>query len=280
MRRFHDESGIGFDYPATWTLHDASTGFAGGSVTAILGTLPVDSRCGSAHVDINCYYERKLDPGTISIVVGMGSLGGRTLFDERERGALEIGREVVEIAGLPAVVHRYGPGGYYDQDEAIGWEVAFPRSVLSAFGIEARMRGPGLDAMRAELERTIGSIRVDGLGPPIAADPAAAASLVAAALRDRDRAMRRSWVSRPEHVSWYACFPSRLGATRRRTITLGPEGPLAAPRAIACRYTAAAETRQFWRVVLEVDGGRFTETLWLTGDGAIAGSRRQGVPPS
>lgn len=279
-RHFHD-AGIGFDHPAAWAMHDASSAFSGGSVIAILGTLPVDPRCGDAHVDINCYYERRLDPGTISIVLGTGSFGGATIFDERAPGPLELGgRERTEIDGLPAFLHHYGPGGYYEQDEAVGWEIAFPTSVLNAFGIEARMRGPGLEAMRADLERMVRSIRFDAPGPPVATDPAGAAPLVAAALAELDRAMRRSWVARPEHVSWYSCFPPTSGPVLRRVVTLGPNGPLEQPRAVACRYTVAPESQRLWRVALDVDGGRYVETLWLTGDGKVAGSRREGAPPS
>jgi hypothetical protein len=280
-RHYHAEAGIGFDHPAEWSVHDASTAFSGGSVIAILGTLPVAPRCGAVHVDINCYYERRLDPGTISIVLGTGSFGGGTIFDERPPGQLEVGeRERTDVDGLPAFVHRYGPGGYYEQDEAVGWEVAFPTSVLNAFGIEARMRGPGVETMRAELDRLVASIRLDAPGPAVSGDPAGADPTVAAALAELDRSMRRSWVARPEHVSWYACFPATGGLAQRRVITLGPNGPLAAPRSVECRYAVAAESRRLWRVALDVDGGQYVETLWLTGDGKVAGSRRQGAPPS
>jgi hypothetical protein len=63
-------------------------------------------------------------------------------------------------------------------------------------------------------------------------------------------------------------------------ITLGPNGPLEQPREIECRYTVAPESRYLWRVTLEVDRSRYTETLWLTGDGALAGTRHHGIPPS
>jgi hypothetical protein len=278
-RRFHDESGIAFDVPATWTVHDAYVSFTGGSVIAIMGTLPVDVRCGSEHVDINCYYEQQLSPGTISLVLGIGSFGGGTLFDERPPDPLEIGRSRTEIGGLPAIVHRYGPGGYYEQDEGMGWEIAFPRSVLNAYGIQARLRGPGLPAMQAQLDRLIASIAFDDLGPVVGDRPEDAEPAVAAALRELDRRTRRGHVARPEHVTWYSCFPSTAGATARRIVSFGPEGPLAELRALACRWRAAPESRRLWRVTLELDGGRYSETLWLTADGMIAGQRRGGTPP-
>jgi hypothetical protein len=276
---FHHPSGIAFDHPTRWALHDASATFTGGSVIAVLGTLPVPFRCGAEHVDVNCYYEQKLAPGTISIVVGTGSFGGATLFDERAWDPLEIDRERTEVGGLPAIVHRYGPGSYYEQDEAMGWEIAFPRSVLEVYGIEARLRGPGLPAMRAQLGRLIASIRIDGVGPPLDARPEAAAAAVRKALGELDRSVRRSHVARPEHVSWYSCFPASAAVTAHRVISLGPAGPLDRLRAVACRWTAVPEGHSFWRVTLELDGGRYAETLWVTPDGAVAGSQHAGIPP-
>ena len=278
-RRFHD-AGVAFDYPATWTLHDAKASFSGGSVLAVLGTQPVDERCGGDHVDINCYYERKLEPGTISVIVGTGSFRGRTMFDEQVRGDLEVARERMEIGGLPAIVYRYGPGGYYEQDEGLGWQIAFPTSVLKVYAIEARMRGPGLEAMRADLQRVVASLGFDGLGPRVSEAPGVADPMVGLALADLDRTMRRGWVSRPEHVSWYACFPPVANVSTRRTITLGPGGPLEQPREVECRFAVTTEGGHFWRVALELDGGRYVETVWLTADGTIAGRRAVGTPPS
>lgn len=274
--RFH-EGGIAFDRPPGWALHDAKASFSGGSVLAVLGTQPVDPRCGSEHVDINCYYERKLEPGTISVIVGTGSFRGRTMFEEPERGDLEIGRHRTEIAGLPAIAYRYGPGGYYEQDEGMAWQIAFPRSVLNVFGIEARMRGPGLDAMRADLWRLVASVTIDGLGPSVSPRPGKADAVVGHALDELDRTMRRGWASRPEHITWYACFPRTANVALRRTITLGPEGPLVDPREVECRFTVATEGSHLWRVRLELDGGRYVETMWLTGDGTVAGRMARGT---
>jgi hypothetical protein len=273
-RHFHHQAGIGFDYPAAWPVHDAIASFTGGSVLAVLGTVPVPSRCGTAHVDINCYYEQKLPPGTISLVVGTGSFGGATLFDARTPDPHEIGRERVEVGGAPAVVHRYRPGDFYGEDEAIGWEIAFPRSVLETFVIQARLRGPGLADLRRELDRLIASVRLDGLGPPLELTPEAAAAAVRTALAELDGTMRRRHVARPEHVTWYACFAPQADVAARRVISLGPDGPLEAPQAVACRWGAVPEGTHFWRVTLQLDG-RPRETLWLTSDGKLAGTRRE-----
>ena len=273
-RHFHHEAGIGFDHPAAWQMHDAIASFTGGSVIAVIGTVPIPARCGTAHVDINCYYEQRLPPGAISIVVGTGSFGGATLFDERPPDPHEMARERAEVGGAPAVVHRYRPGDYYGEDEAIGWEIAFPRSVLEAFVIQARLRGPGLPELRRDLDALIASIRIDGQGPPLNDTPEAAAVAVRAALAELDGTMRRRHTTRPGHVTWYTCFAPTAGATARRVISLGPDGPLDTLREIACRWSAAPEGTQFWRVTLEVDG-RPRETLWVGSDGKLAGSRRE-----
>jgi hypothetical protein len=273
-QHFHHDAGIGFDHPGAWPAHDAIASFTGGSVLAVLGTVPIPARCGTAHVDINCYYEQRLPPGTISVVVGTGSFGGATLFDARTPDPHEIGRERVEVGGAPAVVHHYHPGDFYGEDEAIGWEIAFPRSVLEAFVIQARLRGPGLAELRGELDRLIASVRLDGLGPPLDLTPDAAAAVVQKALAELDGSMRRRHVARPEHVTWYSCFPPQADVAARRVISLGPDGPLDTLQAIECRWSAAPEGTHFWRVRLDVDD-RPRETLWLTADGKVAGSRRE-----
>ncbi|HWP67035.1 MAG TPA: hypothetical protein VNO26_14145 [Candidatus Limnocylindria bacterium] len=267
-RHFHHTSGISFDHPAAWQVHDATAVFDGGSVIAVLGTVPVPPRCGTGHVDINCYHEQPLPPGTISVVVGTGSFGGATLFDPRAPDAREVARARVEVGGLPAIEHRYGAGDSYD--EAVGWEIAFPRSVLQAYVVEARLRGPGLPAMRRELDALIASVSVDGTGPPLAGTPDAA---VHTGLAELDRRLRRGHVARPEHTTWYSCYSPAAGVTAERVISLGPTGPLERLRTVTCRWTAAPEGARFWRVTLELDG-RARETLWLTGDGTVAGSRR------
>jgi hypothetical protein len=273
-RHFHHEAGIAFDHPAAWPVHDAIASFTGGSVIAVLGTVPIPARCGTAHVDINCYYEQRLPPGTISIVVGTGSFGGATLFDQRTPDPHELSRERAEIGGAPAVVHRYRPGDYYGEDEAMGWEIAFPRSVLEAFVIQARLRGPGLAELRRALDALIASIQLDGQGPPLTATPEAAAAAVHAALTELDGTMRHRHTTRPEHVTWYTCFPPTAGTAARQVISLGPEGPLDKLQEIECRWSATPEGMHFWRVTLEVNG-RARETLWVTSDGRIAGSRRE-----
>jgi hypothetical protein len=273
-RHFHHDAGIGFDYPAAWSVHDAIASFTGGSVLAVLGTVPVPTRCGTAHVDINCYYEQKLPPGTISVVVGTGSFGGATLFDARTPDPHEIDRERVEVGGAPGVVHHYRPGDFYGEDQAIGWEIAFPRSVLEAFVIQVRLRGPGLAELQRQLDGMIASVRVDGLGPPLHVVPEAAEAAVHTALAELDGSMRRRHVARPEHVTWYSCFAPQADVTVRRVISLGPDGPLETLQAVDCRWTAAPEGTHFWRVTLELDG-RPRETLWLTSDGRVAGSRRE-----
>ena len=56
-------------------------------------------------------------------------------------------------------------------------------------------------------------------------------------------------------------------------ISLGPEGPLDQVRSVACRWDATAEGSHLWRVTLDLDAGRYRATLWVTGDGVVAGTR-------
>ena len=69
LNHFHAQ-GLDFDYPGSWSIHDqlpASSGF--GQTWAIIGTHAWPSSCGAS--DINCYYEAKLEPGTIAVDIGV-----------------------------------------------------------------------------------------------------------------------------------------------------------------------------------------------------------------
>lgn len=168
---YHAE-GIDFDYPAAWSIHDrlpASSGF--GSVWAIIGTHAWPASCGES--DINCYYEAKLEPGTIAVDVGMSYMPatdvdlctrGATGSDLEGRGPDDpiATRTLIRVEGRPTLRTTYAVGGkdYYGSDEWLDWEIAPVGSVDAAYFIDARVRGPNTEAMKADLDALIASIRL------------------------------------------------------------------------------------------------------------------------
>jgi hypothetical protein len=180
LHHFKSE-GIEFDYPASWSIHDQlppTTGF--GSTWAILGTHAWPASCGAS--DINCYYEAKLEPGTIAVEVGLLAMP-QSDFDLCTRGASGSDlqgrgpddplatRTLTRVDGRPALRTRYDVGGkdYYGSDEWQDWDIAAVGTVHEAYTIHALFRGPGTDALQADLDRLIASIRLTpamgGQGP-------------------------------------------------------------------------------------------------------------------
>lgn len=164
--------GIEFDYPASWTIHDQgwpSTGF--GSTWAILGTHAWPASCAAS--DLNCYYEAKLEPGTIAVEVGLLAMPstdldlctrGATGSDLQGRGPDDpvATQALTRVDGRPALRTTYAVGGkdYYGSDEWRNWSIAAAGTVDEAYSINAMYRGPGTDAMKADLDRLIASVRI------------------------------------------------------------------------------------------------------------------------
>ena len=182
LNHFHSQ-GLDFDYPASWTIHDqlpASTGF--GQTFAVIGTHAWPSSCGAS--DINCYYEATLEPGTIAVDIGVVyfpatdddlCVRGATGIDLQGRGPDDpvATRTLIRVDARPTLKTTYAVGGkdYYLSDEWLDWEIAAAGTVDEAYTIDAKVRGPGTDAMKAELDALIASIRLSR-GPNTGQGPA------------------------------------------------------------------------------------------------------------
>jgi hypothetical protein len=268
--------GLSFEVPTGWKVRDASIPFSGGSVIAIVGTLPVDPSCGTAHVEINCFYQQRLELGTISVVVGTAAYRGSTIFAVAEEAG-----GLITIAGSPGFmqVRPAPPENFYVADEYREWSFAMPGSVSNVYTIEANLRGPGLDRMRADLEALVASIQLDEpvlALPTGAAGEAAAAAAVTSALDELDRS------SRDYGSDFYGCFPREPGRTRPAVLESGPGGPLPGPVPVTCATRLEAAAGTFWELTLTVEwqardghgAGSWAERYWLTADGQIAGSQQ------
>lgn len=169
-RTFH-ASGIEFEYPSGWSVHDRlppSTGF--GSSIAVLGTMPWGP-CGPS--DINChYYEGRLGPGEIEVRVSSVFLGGSDFCPFASQRpdlagldpTITITRtEDLRIDGRPAIRTDYALNrpDYYLADEWRIWKIAFSDTVSRAYAIEASYRGSGNEASRQALDQLIASVHLD-----------------------------------------------------------------------------------------------------------------------
>jgi hypothetical protein len=275
---------IQFDFPQSWKLRDASSMFSGGSAIAVVGTLPVSPACGVGHVDINCYYEQRLEPGTVSVVIGTGTYRGGTIFDG-DRATPPTVRTT--IAGMPALFTDRGrvEDDYYVADLQLSWEIAFPSMSTNVYRIDVGIRGPGIEDYRRQAEALAASFRF--VNPPAALDPAAAQEVARAALDEAESGDRTMWQLADEETSWYACFGEVAGEDVSAEVDSTPGEHLATPLGVTCRWSITPEGTAFWRLELETSwtlgdaSGTVRETRWLGADGTAATPTFEGdFPPS
>lgn len=156
-----DTGEFAFEYPASWLAYDASASFSGGSAIAVLGTLPVEPRCGNErHVDINCVSEQRLEPGRIRVLVLGGTYRGGTIQD---RPDIEGGTTTrTSVAGMPAILHESDgrADSYYREDKSLIWEIARPGTDgTNVVRLEALLTEPGVALGRQQLESLVDSFR-------------------------------------------------------------------------------------------------------------------------
>jgi hypothetical protein len=175
-----DGGGFSFDYPADWRGYDATADFGVGSSIAVLGTQPVDPRCGDeTHVDINCVGLQSIDSGAIRVIVGTGTYHGVASLDQSD---IENRRSTqITIDGMPAILEEYEPRLEATQrdDVLVRWEIARPGTDgTNNYRIEAMLREPGVAAGHTQLDALIASIRIDRAASP---SPSAATTQTEAA---------------------------------------------------------------------------------------------------
>lgn len=167
-----DAGDFSFDYPAVWLGYDASASGSGVSSVAVLGTQPVERRCGNErHVDLNCVYEQRLEAGQIRLFVGTGAYRGQTIED---RAPIENGTTSrVRVGGMPAIFDQFDPrpDSFYGEDTLIHWEIARPGSDgTNVVRLEAMLKEPGVAEGRRQLEALVASFRFTN-GPDPSASP-------------------------------------------------------------------------------------------------------------
>lgn len=281
FRHFADGD-LSFDYPASWREWPAQMQGTMGSSIAILGTLPPDSSCGATDIDINCYYQQALAPGQISVRVGTGASPFRTLLVDPEP-APGMTWQRLEVSGLPAIrTIRHIVGSYYQEDEQLTLDVAFPTALDNWFDIEAIYRGPGGEGARAAIDALFDSVRI-GPDPLPTRDPSAGPTVLATFIGS----LARAGQGHTGGETFYDCFPTSPG-THAAHLGVDPNGAeLSQPLDVACASQIKPQGSRFWIVELRVSwpatpgrsAGEYVETMWLSLDGQAAYWTRTGEPP-
>jgi hypothetical protein len=248
--------GITFAYPSTWRLHPTNDVSTMGSTIAIVGTADL-SGCGGDIVGINCAYAAPLGPGQVLVVVGTGASPGGSI-EEPPGGFVEF------VDGMPAVVTTLGPIPQTRQDEGRAWQIGMPGVVNNWYMVTGSYRGPGVDALRDQVDALVRSIRFDHPAPSLPTDPAAIDALVATAVDALDRNARESY-----HSTYYACFPRHVGKSEPTLIEDGPGGPLVGPIRVTCAVSMEAKAVGVFAMTLAAS--------WDAGPAYAAGTYREVV---
>jgi hypothetical protein len=246
--------GIIFSFPSTWQVHQGGGRSTMGSSIAVVGTADLGA-CGAGPLDINCAYSASLDPGEVLVFVGTGASPGESI-EEPPGGFVEF------VDGMPAVVTTLGPIPQNHQDEGRAWQIGMPGVVDNWYVVTGSYRGPGVDALRDQVDALVRSIQFDNPAPPLPTDAASIDKLVATAVDALDRDARESY-----HSTYYACFPRHVGSSEPTVIEDGPGGPLVGPIRVTCAVSMKAEAVGLFAMTLAAS--------WEAGAGYAVGTYRQ-----
>ena len=165
-----------------------------------------------------------------------------------------------QIGGMPARLVTRDRSAIPGADEVRAWVVAAPESPGSLWFVVAAIRGPDLEARRADMDAMARSLAFNSLPPAL--EEADRDAALAKAIDGLDRETRRSG------SRIYACFPRTPGSATV-TITEGRDGPLREPAEVTCTTTVEATALRQWRATLVVD--------WPETDGVPAGRWGSGL---
>jgi hypothetical protein len=157
-----DAREFAFDFPAGWHAYDASAGGSGISSIAVLGTQPVEPRCGDdRHVDINCVNERRLEPGEIRMLVSTGAYRGGSF---RDRPSITNGRTIrLEIDGQVAILDDVDTSedDYYRATKSLHLYIERPVEANQIVLIDLIARDHGSDEILRSIQQVIETFRFE-----------------------------------------------------------------------------------------------------------------------
>jgi hypothetical protein len=259
---FHDR-GMSFEYPSAWDFAESHTAFSMGSIIAILGTADL-ATCGDP-VDVNCAYAASLEPGDVRVVIGTAASPGASM--EEPPGGF-----TATIDGMPGIATTTGSIPQINQDVGRSWQIGMPGVVDNWYTIDAAMRGPGLDDLRAQVDQVARSIRFDQHPPPLPTDPTEVDTVVGRAVQSLDRDARESY-----HSDYYGCFPRRVGESDPVVIDDGPGGPLSGPVPVRCAVAVDQSPVGLFKMTLSASwdagpsyaAGKYRQIVYVDGDGGV-----------
>ena len=275
-----DRDGLAFDYPAAWSVTTSGLnehyitildflGTGSGSAGCTLITPgPLDQFISSTE----CGIDIKLDPGQVVVELSQQNGPPRVVIDPGL--PTTGGGQRVTVGGLPAVAST-NTDPRYGAEVALTWELSMPAQLYGSYSINAYLRGPGVEAQRAQVEALVASIVYD---PPVPVlGPTKAADVLAAGIQ-----------SLKAGDPAYACFPTTPGASAQATVSQLPMySPLRKPLPVTCTSAIEPTAIGLWKVTLteswtaasDRSAGAMQSFLWLDADGT-PGQEMGGPGPS
>ena len=256
-----------------WSALESPVPVENGAVVGYLVSPGVDAAalCSDDKAEACALSAADIGAGSAAVELTSGSsLAADVWQDEAPADA-----EAMTTGGMPALYREATEG----EDQLLSWTVARPEPAGGWYRLDARLRGPGQEALRAQLESLVGSITF--APPPVApADDRVSLMQVAAtalaSLRD-SRGGRRQ----------YECFDEQAGSRPGVVEQLPGMKRLREPLAVACSLRAEATRWNQYRVRLRYawpslagrSAGEYVVTQWVAPDGTLGPSQAGGDKP-
>ncbi|HEX6474912.1 MAG TPA: hypothetical protein VF114_07505 [Candidatus Limnocylindria bacterium] len=266
---------LAFARPSTWqwSALAAPVEAGNGQVVGYLVTPGVDtaSLCTPDQADACALTADDIGAGSVAVELTSGSsLTADVWQDEAPADA-----EAITAGGMPALYRESTDG----EDQVLSWTVARPETAGGWYRLDARVRGPGQQALRAELDSLVESISFEP--PPVApADDRVTLTQIAVTALEELR-------QEPNGQRQYECFSEQAGTRPGVVEKLPGQKPLREPLAVACSLRAEATRWNQYRVRLRYAwpslagraAGEYVLTQWVAPDGTLGPSLAEGDKP-
>lgn len=266
---------LAFARPAAWqwSALAAPVKAGDGEVLGYLVTPGVDAAtlCTPRDADACALSADDIGAGSVAVELSSGSsLTADVWQDEAPADA-----EATTAGGMPALFTEATEG----QDQVLSWTVARPEVAGGWYRLDARLRGPGQEELRSELESVVESISFEP--PPVApADDRVTLMQVAASALEGLRA-------EPSGRRQYECFNEQTGTRPGVVEKLPGQTALKQPLAVACSLRAEAtrwnqyrvRLRYAWPALAGRPAGEYVVTQWVAPDGTLGPLLGEGDRP-
>lgn len=279
-----DRDGLAFDYPASW--HATVSGLNMHYITILdyIGTGSGLATCSAITPGpsdkflsgMECGSNISVGPGQVVVTLSRSDGPPRPgPIDPIDPSGISVGEKYVTVGGLPAIFSDTTAQSL-PSTQVLNWTLSVPGQLISRYLIAAEIKGPGADALRAQVDALVATIRYD---PPVRVLNPADGPQIAEIGVARVKSL---WG--PE----YACFPSVPGASATATITQFPaSSTLRKPLPVTCTMAIEPVVIGLWKMTLteswtaasDRSAGSLTTIAWLDPDGT-PGASESGPRPS